>query len=175
MVPRNLTVGILDMFISVHVFSDLRQYKSIFRQFGCVSWIEFIPVDRAEISNIFIPVTEPARLLDSYEEAQYVRNPHLSISYRFDLLVLKTLLYPQCACSNELDACAFQYVSPRNWSHMVSSVRHFWILMVEWSGAWSCLFWWRHRFQMASFSPSTLENSVFKMHRFQIAPPWRAL
>ena len=43
----------------------------------------------------------------------------------------------------------------------------FWILPVEW-------FWWRHRFQIASFSPSTLENSVFKKHRFQIAPLWRA-
>ena len=50
----------------------------------------------------------------------------------------------------------------------------FWILTVEWSGARSCLFWWRHRFQIASFSPSTLENSVFKKHRFQIAPLWRA-
>ena len=29
--------------------------------------------------------------------------------------VLKTLLCPQCACSNELDACAFQYIGPRNW------------------------------------------------------------
>ena len=29
--------------------------------------------------------------------------------------VLKTLLYPQCASSNELDACAFQYISRRNW------------------------------------------------------------
>ena len=27
---------------------------------------------------------------------------------------------------------------------------------------------------VASFSPSTLENSVFKKHRFQIAPLWRA-
>ena len=50
----------------------------------------------------------------------------------------------------------------------------FWMLTVEWFGAWSCLFWWRHRFQIASFSPSTLENSVFKKHRFQIAPLWRA-
>ena len=41
----------------------------------------------------------------------------------------------------------------------------FWIL---------CLFWWRHRFQIASFSPSALETSVFKKHRFQIAPLWRA-
>ena len=50
----------------------------------------------------------------------------------------------------------------------------FWIVMVEWSGARSCLFWWRHRFQIASFSSSTLENSVFKKHRFQIAQLWRA-
>ena len=28
--------------------------------------------------------------------------------------VLKTLLYPQCACSNEFDACAFQYTGPQN-------------------------------------------------------------
>ena len=50
----------------------------------------------------------------------------------------------------------------------------FWILTVEWSGARSCLFWWRHRFQIASFSSSTLENGVFKKHRFQIAQLWRA-
>ena len=43
----------------------------------------------------------------------------------------------------------------------------FWILTVEW-------FWWRHRFQIASFSPSRLENSGFKKYRFQIAPLWRA-
>ena len=50
----------------------------------------------------------------------------------------------------------------------------FWILTVEWAGARSCLFGWRHRFQIASFSPSILENNVFKKHRFQIAPLWRA-
>ena len=50
----------------------------------------------------------------------------------------------------------------------------FWILTVEWSGSRLCLFWWCHRFQIASFSPSTLENSVFKKYRFQIAPLWRA-
>ena len=44
-------------------------------------------------------------------------------SYRFRpstlqcVSVLKTLLYPQCACSNELDACGFQYFGPRNWRH----------------------------------------------------------
>ena len=50
----------------------------------------------------------------------------------------------------------------------------FWILTVKWSGTWLCLFWLRHRFQITSFSLSTLENSVFKKHRFQIAPLWRA-
>ena len=46
----------------------------------------------------------------------------------------------------------------------------FWILKVELSGARSCLFVMTSPF---SFSPSTLENSVFKKHRFQIAPLWR--
>ena len=90
--------------------------------------------------------------------------------------VWKTLLYPQCACSNELDACAFQYIGPRNWHHswfFVSVFPPHWILTVEWSGARSCLFWWRHRFQTAS-SSSTLENRVFEKHRFQISPLWRA-
>ena len=50
----------------------------------------------------------------------------------------------------------------------------FWILTVEWCGVRLCLLWWRRRFQIASFSPSTLENSVFKKHRFQIAPLWTA-
>ena len=31
------------------------------------------------------------------------------------VFVLKTHLYSQCACSNELDAGAFQYIGPRNW------------------------------------------------------------
>ena len=57
--------------------------------------------------------------------------PHLSFSDRFSpstlqrRICLKTLLYPQCAWSNELDACAFQYIGPRNWSYMVAPVRHF--------------------------------------------------
>ena len=50
----------------------------------------------------------------------------------------------------------------------------FWMLTVEWSGARSCVFWWRLRFQIPSFSPSTLENSVSKKHRFQIPPLWGA-
>ena len=66
------------------------------------------------------------------------------------------------------------YNADQERSHMAASLRHFWILTVEWSGVRSCLFWWRHRFQIASFSPSTLQNSVFRKHRFQIAPLWRA-
>ena len=50
----------------------------------------------------------------------------------------------------------------------------FWILTVDWAGAQSCLFRCRHCFQITSFSPFTLENSVFKKHSFQIAPLWRA-
>jgi len=80
-------------------------------------------------------------------------HPHLSFSYRFGpstlqrRIRLKTLLYSQCAYSNELDACAFQYIGPGNWRHS--------------------------RFFVGTRS-STLENSVFKKHRFQTAPLWRA-
>ena len=45
--------------------------------------------------------------------------------------VLKTFLYPQCARSSELDACAFQYIDPRNWHEMKphgSVCPQFWIL-----------------------------------------------
>ena len=47
--------------------------------------------------------------------------PHLSFSYRFRpstlqrRICLKTLLNRQCAWLNELDACAFHYIGPRNW------------------------------------------------------------
>ena len=99
---------------------------------------------------------------------------HLSFSYRFArphynaVSVFKTLLYPQYACPNELDACdacAFQYIGPRNWREIDATWLHivhlrkkhstlcrflplysshgsafppFWILTVEWSGARSC-------------------------------------
>ena len=61
-----------------------------------------------------------------------------------------------------------------NWSHMVASVRHFGYSRSSGLAPGRVYFWWRHCFQIASFSPSTLENSVFKKHRFQIAPLWRA-
>ena len=79
--------------------------------------------------------------------------PHLSFSYRFRPSTLQR--------------------SSREKPHG-TVCSPFWILTVEWAGARSCPFGWRHRFQIASFSPSTPENSVFKKDRFQIAPLWRA-
>jgi len=79
--------------------------------------------------------------------------PHLSFSYRFRPSTLQR--------------------SSREKPHGTVCLL-FWILTVEWAGARSCLFGLCHRFQRASFSPSTLENSVFKKHRFQIAPLWTA-
>ena len=62
----------------------------------------------------------------------------------------------------------------RNWSHMVAFVRHFEYSRSGGLAPGHVYFWWRRCFQIPSFSPSTLENSVFKKHRFQIAPLWRA-
>ena len=51
--------------------------------------------------------------------------PHASFSYRIRpsklqrRIRLENALYPQCACSNELDACAFQYIGPRNWREII--------------------------------------------------------
>ena len=45
----------------------------------------------------------------------------------------------------------------------------FWILTVEWSGPRSCLFWWHHRFQIASCSLCS-KSIVFKsLHSFLMA------
>ena len=49
------------------------------------------------------------------------------------------------------------YIDPRNWRHswfFVSVCLQLRILRVERSGGRSCLLWWRHLFQVASFSPS---------------------
>ena len=43
----------------------------------------------------------------------------------------------------------------------------FWIITVKWSGARSCLFWWRHRFQIAPFSNRSSLESVFEWLRFR--------
>ena len=59
--------------------------------------------------------------------------------------VLKTLLYPQCACSNEL--MRISMYRPREIGAKLKShgsvCPPFRILTVEWSGARPCLFWWR--------------------------------
>ena len=59
-------------------------------------------------------------------------------------------------------------------SHMVASVRHFGYSRS--SGLAPGRFYFNdvNSFQIASFSPSTIESCVFKRHRFQLAPPWRA-
>ena len=94
--------------------------------------------------------------------------------------VLKMLLYLQCACSNELDAGAFQYICPRNWSHMVASARHFGysqsserpvvsILMTSLCSD-SIVFsvhTTKQRFQKASFSNRSTLESVFVWLRFR--------
>ena len=43
--------------------------------------------------------------------------PHLTFSYRFRPSTLQRRIpfFYTLACSNELDACAFQYIGPRNW------------------------------------------------------------
>ena len=103
--------------------------------------------------------------------------------------VLKTLLYTQCECSNELGACAFQIYRPaklaRNWSQMVASVRHFgysrssglapgrvYLMMSSFSD--SIVFsvhTRKQRFQKASFSNRSTLESVFEWffigHRFR--------
>ena len=58
-----------------------------------------------------------------------------------------------------------------NWSHMVAYVRHFGYSRSSGLAPGRV---YRHRFQIASFFPSTLEKSVFRKHRFQITPLWRA-
>ena len=83
--------------------------------------------------------------------------PHLSFSYRFRQSTL-------------------QWSSREKPHGTVCSP--FWILTVKWASARSCLFGWRHRFQIASFSPSTLETfskSIFftSLHsgeRFRMTP-----
>ena len=80
--------------------------------------------------------------------------------------VLKTLLYPQCACSKWTRRMRISIYRPaklaRNWSHMVASVRHFGYSRSSGLAPGHDV----------TVSPSTLENSVFKKHRFQIAPLW---
>ena len=78
--------------------------------------------------NYFKFAASDRQFLTSHAVIPHLRLVKLySINYRFRIVfarphynavsVLKTLLYPQCACSNEFDACAFQYIGPRNRRH----------------------------------------------------------
>ena len=92
--------------------------------------------------------------------------------------VWKTLLYPQCACSNELDACAFQYIGPRNWQRLSAILdthgRVFWrpvvcFLMTS-PFSDSIVFSVHTRkqpFQKTSFSNRSTLESVFEWLRFR--------
>ena len=105
--------------------------------------------------------------------------PNLSFSYRFRPSILQrrirfeNVVITSVRMLKWIRLMRISIYQPAKLKPHGSICPPFWILTVEWSAARSCLFWWRHRFQIASFSPSTLENSVFKKHPFQIAPLWR--
>ena len=78
----------------------------------------------AYITDDLVPVS--ANPFSNENGAVLLRFQNICVhTYRFRIVfahphynavsVMKTLLYPQCACSNELDACAFQYISLRYW------------------------------------------------------------
>ena len=99
--------------------------------------------------------------------------------------VLKTLLYPQCAYSNELDACAFQYIGPWNWREIEATWLRLSTILdthgrVVWRPVESILMTSpfsdsivfsvhtrKQRFQKASFSNRSTLESVFEWLRFR--------
>ena len=86
--------------------------------------------------------------------------------------VLKTLLYPQCACSNKLYACAFQYIGLQNWCEIEGTWWRLFAILD--SHGWEV---WRPVVSILLTSPFS-DSIVFSIHttkqRFQIAPLWRA-
>ena len=102
--------------------------------------------------------------------------PHLSFSYRFRrphynaVSVLKTLLYPRCACSNELDACAFQYIIRHFGYSRCSSLAPGRVDFDDLPFSDSIVFsvyTRKQRFQKASFSNHSNLESVFEWLRFR--------
>ena len=110
--------------------------------------------------------------------------PHLSFSYRFRpstlqrRICLKTLLYPQCAWSNELEACAFQYIGSRNWREneatwsRLSAIldTHGRVVLMASPFSNSIVFTVhtrKQRFQKASFANRSTLESVFEWLRFR--------
>ena len=105
--------------------------------------------------------------------------PHLSFSYRFrpstlqHRICLKTLLYPQYAWSNELDACAFQYIGLRNWREIEATWQRLCAILdihgrvvLKTSPFSDSIVFTVHtrkqRFQKASFSNRSTLESVFE-------------
>ena len=100
--------------------------------------------------------------------------------------VLKTLLYLQCACSNELDACAFQYIGPRNWREIEAKWQRLSPILdthgrLVWRSVRSILMTSpfsdsivfsvhtrKQRFEKASFSNRSILQSVFEWLRFSV-------
>ena len=93
-------------------------------------------------------------------------------------ICLKTLLYPQCAWSIELDACAFQYIGPRNWREIeatwwrLSAIldTHGRVVLMTSPSSDSIVFsvhTRKQRFQKASFSNRSTLESVFEWLRFR--------
>ena len=100
--------------------------------------------------------------------------------------LLKTLLYPQCACSHELHACAFQYIGPRNWRGIEATWQPLSAILdthgrVVWRPVVSILMTSpfsdsivfslhtrKQRFQKASFSNRFPLESVFEWLRFRL-------
>ena len=97
----------------------IEEYKSIFRpqDYKITPNTSIIPIDKRKHFNC-VAFLRP-RPHESIFKKTWVH------TYRFRIVfarphynavsVLKTLLYPQCACSNELDTCAFQYIGLGNW------------------------------------------------------------
>ena len=115
----------------------------------CYTWTALLSANQNRvICNMHTITNESGAVLLPFQKDL---RPHLLFSYHF--------------CPSTL-----QHWSSEKLHGTCSICPPFWILTIDWSGARSCLFWWCHHFQIALFSPSTLENSVFKRHSFQITP-----
>ena len=92
--------------------------------------------------------------------------PHLLFSYRFRPSTLQRRIHFENSTHAHFNISAREIGAKLKLHGSVSPP--FWILTVEWSSARSVYF------DDVTVSPSILENSVFKKHRFQIALLWRA-
>ena len=65
---RSVRISFISKVTRVHKAMTVVNNTSLYSTILAV-FLEFIPVDRAENNTEFVPVTKPARLLGSYEEA----------------------------------------------------------------------------------------------------------